>query len=619
MSILAQRNDYASQQTLVRAALNRYKGQGFALDPDDEDHRQAYMTLKKNILTRVTGERVLRALKSAKDETKTGASLALNVYGVPVVNFPGGLPIDLKTFLKAADDLKDFATGVDLNFSSYYLLDDSAPRERLGLNVKTLNFFQKVQTTVDLGQPEAARQPQAPGVIPEILDRVTGFGQPEAARQPQAPRSLKRLASATADESSELDSAVKRRRLLGDILIQRRADLITAADKGDWHGSSHWSQEFVATHIDELVVVLKQIIADEPVGGPRLAKKVGAFVQDVFLDRPMYVHLHNFKGVFPQFAQLSAAPGAEPAATGAGEQLEGYAYVLEHMAHFSADQVTNLDLSKVDVITRNTFRNTLFYQNFCEHSYELLMKEAREKFGTSEMSATDGTRFRFQDLLSQACEVGATLTKGHSDTAAAALKFFDPDTQGWILLDAFIAEPAKIAPLLKDFAPMAPITLACQLLLDEQQPFSTWSFPKFVSGAEYLIAQDVGSAHPLVDACLTLLQSLGSASPGLKLTEIPKPLGWFASKLVGHRLGVAVSADVASFEPHQWLENLAATGAHDDGVSLMITELHKITLEFYKESPKSGKHALPWVIKLKQFFLNRLAHKGGSGGGVEIL
>ena len=221
-----------------------------------------------------------------------------------------------------------------------------------------------------------------------------------------------------------------------------------------------------------------------------------------------------------------AAPSAEPAATGAGaiEQLAAYGKILETMSHFSTDQVINLDLNDTDVISRNTFRKTNLYWSFCEHTFQLLMKEAQEKFATSERSGP--TRFCYQDLLVQACEVGATLTKGHADTAATAKKFFDSDTPGDILCDAFLVEPAKISLLLKGFAPMAPITLACQLLLAEHSTsiYSNWTFPKFVVGAEYLIAQDVTSQHPIVNACLTLMHSLGSASPGLKFTEIEKPL-----------------------------------------------------------------------------------------------
>ena len=39
--------DANDEDRLTRAALNRYRNQGFAVDPDDEEHRQIYLMLKK--------------------------------------------------------------------------------------------------------------------------------------------------------------------------------------------------------------------------------------------------------------------------------------------------------------------------------------------------------------------------------------------------------------------------------------------------------------------------------------------------------------------------------------------------------------------------------------------
>ena len=74
MSTLAQRNDHVPEETVIRKALIRFKRQGFALDPDDQDHREAYMTLKKTVLARVTGKNVVQALETAKELASQGSS-----------------------------------------------------------------------------------------------------------------------------------------------------------------------------------------------------------------------------------------------------------------------------------------------------------------------------------------------------------------------------------------------------------------------------------------------------------------------------------------------------------------------------------------------------------------
>ena len=90
------------------------------------------------------------------------------------------------------------------------------------------------------------------------------------------------------------------------------------------------------------------------------------------LDRPMYVHLHKFGGVFPKLAELRAAPCADPAATGAEEQLEVYSYLLEQMAQSSPSEIFKLNVFAVDAVHRNCFMKTQFYANYCQHLVWLL-------------------------------------------------------------------------------------------------------------------------------------------------------------------------------------------------------------------------------------------------------
>ena len=123
--------------TSLRDSLLRWKSQGFPLDPDNPDHCEAYRIVKNNSLARVSAKSVVLALETGKRLASGGVSCELNVYGVPVVNFPLGLPADLKEFSKLADDLEMF-TGANVDLSSQYLLDCSVARQRLGLNVTTL-------------------------------------------------------------------------------------------------------------------------------------------------------------------------------------------------------------------------------------------------------------------------------------------------------------------------------------------------------------------------------------------------------------------------------------------------------------------------------------------------
>ena len=66
-----------------------------------------------------------------------------------------------------------------------------------------------------------------------------------------------------------------------------------------------------------------------------LLKKAAAFLQDLFLERPMYSHLHNFKGVLTKLHSMEAATGAET-------KLDGFGYIIEMIAQLPTDKIGRL-------------------------------------------------------------------------------------------------------------------------------------------------------------------------------------------------------------------------------------------------------------------------------------
>ena len=82
-----------------------------------------------------------------------GFTTTLIVWAVPIQNFPRGLTLELHEKLKTPADMEGVALagGEDLDLSEFYLLDDSANRGTLGLNVRSLNFSSSNTTTANLG------------------------------------------------------------------------------------------------------------------------------------------------------------------------------------------------------------------------------------------------------------------------------------------------------------------------------------------------------------------------------------------------------------------------------------------------------------------------------------
>ena len=83
--------------------------------------------------------------------------------------------------------------------------------------------------------------------------------------------------------------------------------IVNVASRGDWHTESVWGADYVANHIDELVQVLTILIATQ-LGAAKVVQQVSTFLQDLFMERRSYAHLHHFKNVFHNLVGLMMAP-----------------------------------------------------------------------------------------------------------------------------------------------------------------------------------------------------------------------------------------------------------------------------------------------------------------------
>ena len=83
-----------------------------------------------------------------------------------------------------------------------------------------------------------------------------------------------------------------------------------------------------------------------------LMLKVVAFLSWVFLDRPCYIHLHAFAGLFPELAQS------------AGCELIDEGKLVKSLALLRHDSQGAPDLRNVNVVHRTQFRLSTLYRAF---------------------------------------------------------------------------------------------------------------------------------------------------------------------------------------------------------------------------------------------------------------
>jgi len=124
---------------------------------------------------------------------------------------------------------------------------------------------------------------------------------------------------ASGDEGHIEDDLAKRRRLTCETLLHLSVQIKTAAEKGLWYGGTIWSEETVNKLVEDMIQTLEQqVLILEGAVALKVIEKSSRFLQDLFMEHPMYGVLHRFRGVFPKLDELIAATGASPsAATGA--------------------------------------------------------------------------------------------------------------------------------------------------------------------------------------------------------------------------------------------------------------------------------------------------------------
>ena len=158
--------------------------------------------------------------------------------------------------------------------------------------------------------------------------------------------------------------------------------------------------------------------------------------------------------------------------------------------------------------------------------------------------------FDFQVFLKLSLEITPVCGRLQAQ-AKMALQFLDPRADHHQLLQEFKLEPDTVRALLKDFAPMEPITFGIQMVSEEQQQFNQWPFVDFIAGIKFLVTPDVESDHTIVSVATYLVEMVHTlyGEPSGEWPTLEHPLFLMPAKLLAHRIGVKVNEDVHQFEP----------------------------------------------------------------------
>ena len=147
------------------------------------------------------------------------------------------------------------------------------------------------------------------------------------------------------------------------------------------------------------------------------------------------------------------------------------------MAGVNATDLLQLDLSSFDVVDRNQFRRTELFRSYSDRTFRLWMDAA-----AAQLAATGACESELQTAL----EI-RPVSPGLTDTANHALRIFHPAVaEDEHARMEYVMTKEGVIAFLKWFAPRQPITLASQMLQDDQLTFSGWSLDAYLTGARYL-------------------------------------------------------------------------------------------------------------------------------------
>ena len=374
---------------------------GHPFDANDASHIAAYRALKQ-ITRRVSPQAMARYLEGANKKLNHGGEQKVEYYGIPVKNFPGGLPDDIEKSRIDPEELEcmHLAPGLEVDVKSYYIVDKEAEplRFKMGKHVQLLAFWFSSSATMKGskadrtgGQPASSSggaEPLVPANNCEATSLVPpngGGAQPlvpanGGGAQPLVPandagcssgRVPKRFLSDPSD--TEEPDAKKMRTLVGT-LKALKTSITEAGAKGNFYSENKLNQTNVHYLSKETISVLKELRAISAKDDFAMASikkacsRTCTFLADTLMQYPKYEELQHFTDLFTAFEEM-------------GVTMDGQTCLLKSLATLPKDSNDLPEAEAADGAARSAFRRCKMYKDFIDHRIMKAMLEAKAAVG----------------------------------------------------------------------------------------------------------------------------------------------------------------------------------------------------------------------------------------------
>ena len=462
----------------VGTAIAGYKRAGFAADPKNPEHVQAYITMRQ-WSQRISGQSFMEYLNTHVKKVGSGATVLTQFWAVPKENFKAGLPDELVDSLVDPEKLQslELVGGGAIDKDMYHIIDQQVQRHELGKNVLTLQSYVQSSTSyrpavrdapltivgMEAAQGDSAHELGARGYDGAAhVSGARGSGESGCAMghgtgpQNSAHRGLKRKIS---DDSEAEDEQTKKVLEWKSTMKSLREEIENAMCRGQWYSEDQLQHLNVHDLIDELLLVLSGMPGENK---KPLLNKITRWLEREFMTRPIFKCLHRFEGLFARMQES----GADPAPLGT---------LIDALANVPLDTMVQPNVSKADVVARTQFRKSLLYSSFVTHRAGQLIEKAKETTGDHRLA-----------LLEQAKQL-PSMPGELLETLAITTTLVDDKIPLQRVI--FLAGSKKALKLAMDWEPTSVVGTAAQWM-SQAPPLATFPFEHFLTLALVFVCAD---------------------------------------------------------------------------------------------------------------------------------
>ena len=447
-------------------AIRSWERDGLDVNSCDENQIACYMSLARTH-RRIHGSFFVNFFRNQRQEMLVGASAEKTFWAVPKKNFPdwaglGGLPPTLRRAELSPEERQEIRPALvqnQLSQDDYYLLDSVIERGDLGTGAYLLRFYGKHHyvATGATGSGSNAFPHEGGGSgggggsgdLPIVtLPKAAPPNMPQAAGMPAPPQAARKPARELkrADTDSSDDQPAKRSKRLIATLAKTRDNIQIAADEDLWTSESPLSTNNVQFLSRDLLDIMKDLADEDQKEASVLVIKVGNFLANLCLKKPMYTNLKPFVPVFKELRTLAGDASGPQTWT-----------MLERLADTEVESQKLPSWDGMKVTVRQRVRESPLFNDFVDR---------RLKFEFDKAKGLPQSAAEKQQLLDNV--IGALRSGDDMHAEATAAKVVTSQSLSEATKLDYVIKNPSAQPVLQEWAPNE--TIQCALLLLEELP-----------------------------------------------------------------------------------------------------------------------------------------------------